>query len=57
MPEIELNLGNSKVKFEDIVAKGLSRLTIIAMFAYFIYIVYILPIYYLYCRDIGVVQH
>ena len=28
MPEIELNLGNSKVKFEDIVAKGLSRLTI-----------------------------
>ena len=38
MPEIELNLGNSKVKFEDIVAKGLSRLTIIAMFAYFAYI-------------------
>ena len=25
MPEIELNLGNSKVKFEDIVANGLSR--------------------------------
>jgi len=28
MPEIELNLGNSKVKFEDIVAKGLSRFTV-----------------------------
>ena len=25
MPGIELNLGNSKVKFEDIVANGLSR--------------------------------
>merc|ERR1712055_170236 len=28
MPEIELNLGNSKVKFEDIVANGLSRFTV-----------------------------
>jgi len=28
MPEIELNLGNSKVKFEDIVADGLSRFTV-----------------------------
>merc|ERR1712203_604830 len=28
MPGIELNLGNSKVKFEDIVANGLSRFTV-----------------------------
>merc|ERR1711994_841244 len=28
MPEIELNLGNSKVKFEDIVANGLNRVTV-----------------------------
>ena len=36
MPEIELNLGNSKVKFEDIVANGLSRFFVIFVCLFFL---------------------
>ena len=36
MPEIELNLGNSKVKFEDIVANGLSRFFVIVVCLFFL---------------------
>ena len=36
MPEIELNLGNSKVKFEDIVANGLSRFVFSSTLVFFV---------------------